>query len=65
MVHNLRPCQDLVIELWSSTYKKITVYKEHVQGQKNVETNAESRGLLDQSDWMLNQEMFQVLKAKT
>ena len=39
MVHNLRPCQDLVIEHMISAYKK--AYKEHVTGQKNVETNAE------------------------
>ena len=40
------------------------MHAEHIPGQKNVEADAESWRALDQSDWMLNQEIFQALEMK-
>ena len=60
-----RTLSDQAIELWEwCLVRKITVHAEHIPGQKNVEADAESRRALDQSDWMLNQEIFQALETK-
>ena len=40
------------------------MHAEHIPGQKNVEADAELCRALDQSDWMLNQEIFQALEMK-
>ena len=37
---------------------------EHIPAQKNVEADTELRRALDQSNWMLNQEIFQALELK-
>ena len=60
-----RTLSDQAIELWEwCLVRNKTVHAEHIPGQKNVEADAESRRALDQSDWMLNQEIFQALEMK-
>ena len=60
-----RTLSDQAIELWEWwLVRKITLHAEHIPGQKNVEVDAESWRALDQSDWMLNQEIFQALETK-